>query len=736
MPQIINTNLSSINAQRNLDRSNDSLSVSLQRLSSGMRINSARDDAAGLAISVRFTSQITGLSQAQRNANDAISLAQVGEGALQEATSILQRARELAIQSANGTNSSSDRKALQDEVNQLKQELSRIASTTTFNGLKVLNGDLQNAAFQVGAESNQTIAISVRDMRSTAIGSNTLETNNAKGIEGATHREAFVTGALGSDIGVASTAVTNGYTAATFTVTNTTTAGITNTQTLTTSANDEASTIATNLSGLTGVSATAYNKITLSNLQNIAGSTTLTLEGQNIHDTGTPANTSLSSIATAINADTTLRAAGIYAVNKGTSVDVYATDGRDLTVVAGGGTSSVDIEGLDGNTSAAAAGGNATQTRGGRVDITLDQGYSVSASNANITPTSPTLTNLGETDVTKGNAVSAQTLTVVGNSGSIAVSVTANQQADSIAQAVNAVAGTTGVKAEAVTVTKLSGLSDDGTVSFSLFGDNATAAAVSATVTTGDMSALVTAVNNSSGTTGITAALGSNNSEVLLTHSTGKDIKVLNFAHSAAVDYQAPSATPVSGDGSTVATAKEVSIDITGNPDSNSGGQVVKLYDGGDKGAYDSTVVGGKITFKSSASFNVTSDIDGAGATGESLFAGAPSSANASTLTTVNEVDVSTAAGAQSAISVLDGALDQVSEVRAAFGAVQNRFSVTISNLANNVENLQAARSRIQDADFAAETASLTRAQILQQAGISILSQANSVPQNVLSLLQ
>jgi flagellin len=159
------------------------------------------------------------------------------------------------------------------------------------------------------------------------------------------------------------------------------------------------------------------------------------------------------------------------------------------------------------------------------------------------------------------------------------------------------------------------------------------------------------------------------------------------------------------------------------------------LYDGGARANFDTTVIGGEITFSSADTFNVASDIAGTASTGTSLFSGGASTANSSTLLDVGQVDVSTQAGANAAISIIDGALDQISQVRAELGAVQNRFGSTISNLANNVENLQAARSRIQDADFAQETANLTKAQILQQAGIAILAQANSLPQNVLALL-
>ena len=159
MAQVINTNIASLNAQRNLNKSQGMLATSLQRLSSGMRINSAKDDAAGLAISERFTAQIRGLNQAVRNSNDGISLAQTAEGALGEVTNNLQRIRELAVQSANATNSSSDRVAMQAEVTQLMEEVDRVATQTNFNGVKLLDGTFASQSFQVGANVGETINV-------------------------------------------------------------------------------------------------------------------------------------------------------------------------------------------------------------------------------------------------------------------------------------------------------------------------------------------------------------------------------------------------------------------------------------------------------------------------------------------------------------------------------------------------------------------------------------------------
>jgi flagellin len=166
----INTNVASLNAQRNVGNSQNALNTAMQRLSSGLRINSAKDDAAGLAISQRFTSQINGMDQASRNANDGISLAQTAEGALVEVTNNLQRIRELAVQSSNATNSQSDRDALQTEVTSLKSEIDRVANTTAFNGVKVLDGSFSGGVFQVGANAGETITVgSIADANLSAL---------------------------------------------------------------------------------------------------------------------------------------------------------------------------------------------------------------------------------------------------------------------------------------------------------------------------------------------------------------------------------------------------------------------------------------------------------------------------------------------------------------------------------------------------------------------------------------
>ena len=183
MAQTINTNISSLNAQRNLNSSQSSLAMSMQRLSSGLRVNSAKDDAAGLAIAERMNTQVRGLNVAARNANDGISLAQTAEGALGKVSDMLQRMRELAVQSANATNSNADRGALDAEVQQLKSEIDRVATTTSFNGRKILDGTFTNQTFQVGANSGEAISVAaIADVKTASLGTSTRASLNSVAI--------------------------------------------------------------------------------------------------------------------------------------------------------------------------------------------------------------------------------------------------------------------------------------------------------------------------------------------------------------------------------------------------------------------------------------------------------------------------------------------------------------------------------------------------------------------------
>jgi len=493
MASTINTNISSITAQRNLSSSQTSLSTAIQRLSSGLRINSAKDDAAGLAISERFTSQIRGQNQAARNANDGISLAQTAEGALSGASSILQRVRELSVQSANASNSASDRKAIQAEVGQLLSELDRIAVSTEFNGQKLLDGAFGSATFQVGANANQTI---------------TATTGN------------FRTGTYGAQL---------------------------------------------HQSKLIDAAATAPN---------LSG--TLVIDG----------------LASA-------------------TVTLKTTD-----------------------------------------------------------------------------------------------------TAASAAAAINDASDTTGVTASASNVSQLK-LSATAGASYSLAvkGDNNTAVNVTFSSSGNDSAGLAEAVkafNDVSSQTGITAKLNSDSSGLILTNDSGANIDLTNKSTTTGADIalaalDAPK-TAAATDGEQIFGA-----DFT----ASAGGGVA--------------ISAGTLELSSDKGFSFGS------ASTSALYDAAASS---STLNAVNTIDVSTVDGSTRALKIVDAALSAANGQRAAFGALQSRFETSIANLQTSAENMSASRGRIQDADFAAETANLSRAQILQQAGTAMVAQANQIPQGVLKLLQ
>jgi flagellin len=468
MAQTINTNISSLTAQRNSTRTQNELSTAIARLSSGLRINSAKDDAAGLAISERFTSQIRGLNQAARNANDGISLAQVAEGGLGSVGGNLQRMRELAVQSANATNSASDRAALQQEVAQLTAEIDRVATQTQFNGLNLLDGTFTAQQFQVGANSGQTISISgIGSTRASALGASYA---------------ASVTGGQ-----VTATALTAGALA------------------------------------LNGVSIQAA----------AAGS-----------GNGQTADSAWA-VAQAINAS---------------------------------------------------------------------QGTVLASANPTVVPGAAPAAN---------GAIAANAFQINGvNVGAIA---------------------------------------DGGSIA-------------------GQASNVVAAINLVSAATGVTASVGAGNA-VMLTAQDGRQINV----------------------SATVANA-----------------------------GVTAAITRGTVSLSSSSTQGIV--VAGTAPTNAGLTAA--TTASTLTGTAISTVDISSIAGANAALAAIDAALTTINGERAKLGAIQNRFSSTIENLQTGSENLSASRSRIQDADFAAETAALARAQVLQQAGTAMVAQANQLPQQVLQLLR
>lgn len=512
MAMVLNTNIQSLNSQRHLSNSQSSLNTALERLSSGLRINSAKDDAAGLAISDRMTAQIRGLTQAQRNANDGISMAQTAEGALGKMSEILQRIRELAVQSANATNSASDRKALNDEVGQLVSELQRFASTTQFNGTTLLDGTNATNTYQVGANANQTITATTTDFRTDKYGA--YQVGNAV--------------ATGNSVAVSN--AVSGSTA--------------------------------NAAGTSAIVSASGSMI----LNGPNGKATITcLEKDSAYDMAQKIN---AHSETGITAEARTETMVTFAQSGAYSLEVYTSTASTATGALG--------ESL-------------------RTTVTFD--------------------------------------------------IKDKEGKDALIAAANA-------------------------------------------------------FNDASSKTGVTARVSDDGKGIVLVNDEGKNINLsINSAASTV------------GLGNTSGGATQASVSATGK----------------------TLTAGGQITLDASRSYSV--DFKTLKLQTGVLADKTVSATQTSTLQTVATLDISTVDGATQALRTVDQALDAVTTQRAKFGALQSRFEYTVANLSTTIENTTSARSRIQDTDFASETANMTKAQVLQQAGTAMLAQANSLPQSVLTLL-
>jgi flagellin len=620
------------------------------------------------------------------------------------------------------------------------------SSLATATGL--FKGTANNAV--VPASTSQGVAGDV-SLKDTAV--NRIDTTGSANV---------LTGKA-SALGASYAASLNGYTAQTLTVRDSSGAAVPG-GSITVALSDQITTAVANLNNITGVKATGSNQAKLSTytvaggtaagfvtFKISSGNTTSTLQLDGVSEVSTQ-NSVFNALKNAINNDSSLQAAGVSAnINGAGEVVLKNNTGADLGVElnATAATSTVIVKGSDKleTTRTLLAGGATDSTRiGGQLSVSLPAGYTVESSVAAATSLFDAAISSAvvktTTGANQGNNVSAQTLNIQG-AASAAISIDRDSTAKQIADKVNGSSGATGVTAEAVTKAKLSGLSSAGTVSFSLTGSNTSPVTINALVTgsgtSADLTALANAINTQSGNTGIRASLDDNKSSVILQSDTGENIQITNFSHSGGT---APNSSNING-----VTA---SLQVSGVADLINGATgsfattstaAVTLTSGGNAANAKSTVVGGTVSFKSSNSFSVSSSVSGGTSTtsaggNSSIFSASSGTPVTSGLSSIAALDVSTVDGANRAIQSLDGALSQINNIRGSLGAIQNRFNSTISSLQATSENLSGARSRIQDADFASETASLSRGQILQQAGTAMLAQANSLPNGVLALLR
>jgi len=627
MSLVVNTNVSSLTAQRALAESGEMLDKAMARLSSGSRLNAASDDAAGLAIVQRMTAQINGLNMAVKNANDGISLTQSIEGALVEVADMLQRLRELSVQSANDTNTNTDRAFLQSEVNLLIAEITRISANTRFNQMTVLDGTFTNKVMQVGTEGGETIQFSVDSVSGDKLGAYKVTGDRIEAFKG------DGAGNYGNITDDADDIIINGNSLS---------------KTIAVADADSATNVAANInkvSGETGVSAVAKTYAHYYSTWKTDQTASLKINNKTTGEFVVSSSNVLDAVdkINAISGSTgvTATATSDY------KVLLYANDGRDILVenekaIHGQRVKAVSHDGI---TSAAVTGAAAA----------------VKTTTANTPATNATATTWYIRNQQTGESVAL-----------------------SFIQGANAAATNTAIESALNGFSGADAIWDDG----------------------GDYH--------------VTAA---------------QDGGKIKFTGSAALgDFQvysdAAMTTSLIASGGTVGLYDTTSIRLNVAGDSTLEGTDID----------DSATVQGSISLSSSKLFSVTqlgTEIAAPPATATTWTANDNYfTTGAAVLSTVSNVDLRTQSGASTAISVLDGAIEKISSMRADLGAIENRLSHTVSNLMNIAENTADSRSRINDADYSVESANLAKAQVLQQAGTAMLSQANARAQLVLQLLQ
>ena len=675
MPLVINTNVASLNSQRQLMNSGGALDRASERLSSGQRINSAKDDAAGLAISNRMTSQIRGLDQAIRNANDGVSLIQTAEGALQESTNILQRMRELSIQSANGIYSNADRSTLDAEVQQLIQELDRIATSTSFNGQKLLDGSLGKVNLQVGSDANQTITMKIPAMDAKTLGMGFVGVDMLGGQMDLVGPPALVLNE--NDVLINGQSLVKAL--ETFD-------GATDTW------DKLIGYINTNVQG---IDASSYAQATGT------GVGTGVLENGGIFEVTITKLDGSSSVIQITNTQNIKELSEKINSESGGLLNASIDDNGRLSLAA------QNVAGLT-IVDATNAGGSIAGTYNGRLVLESEHGDPITITRGS-TGTLVQLDKLGFRENTNAGQVEGVGITtpaVAWNVGDLSINGVSisNKDTDSLAgkiAAINKVQEDTGVTAQAFVATTLDFSGIDLTTIASPLLMNGEAIVINGLTTITDV---VNAFNAKKDTTGVTATL--------------LGTRVVLEGNAAAITF----GTDGTNDGLTDLNAAALQI--------QSGTGAAATI-----GAVTETVPGGiKLTSTNSSPISIKLGPNAVAATMGLLESNV--TAEGAFGTAIASISIATAQGAQKALGVIDKALSSINEARSQLGAINNRLDFTMSNLANISEKTSASRSRIVDADFAAETAALSRSQVLQQAAQAMLAQANARPEQVLQLLR
>jgi flagellin len=741
MAMVINTNTASLTTQRHLSSSRNDMEVAMERMSSGSRVNSSMDDAAGLAIGNRMTSQVEGLNQAVRNANDGISLAQTAEGALQSSSNILQRIRVLAVQAANDTYSAMDRKALNNEIVQLKEELNRGVNQAEFNGQKILNGTNASFTFQVGHKSGDDVKVTLGDMRGSKIGTRVWSAKSAVTppitalaveavttvgtITGAATGSSAVAGNTGSSPQVpASISVVLSSAAAKGDIISMT-VGTTTFEHKYTAAASTAALAAKDYVAAFNADATASAAFTANSnptavkevddytysasptgaggkYEYVSGGVTYTGAWQ----TGDPVG--------GLNAMTRL-ANAINAANPAVDYTAAAASGTVLTRTAKVGLTGITADGTNGGSIVATSGAAITisgvDTTAGATGVQI----------ATVRFSEKTIVN-GEVAPTATAAYTPVPITA--EQESYDYSGVTLAEGDRVSLKVSGAAAISAVQ-EIDTYTLGAPVALNGSASFSYAGATYTQAFVST-----DVNTIILLAAKIDAAAGITAApVSGSNVAFTITNDVGNNTQMITGTIAGTTNNSTlltiTKADSTTGVSAVAAKADKTYIQEFATDQATTLNALGALVVNGESGYTSKAVSDGKLFFTGAA--------DG------TVMTNALAKIESATVSAANSVDdilVTDVASAKAALAVVDSALEMMSDFRAVLGASSNRMFVTVDNLMSMSENTSAARSRIVDADFAAESASLAKSQVLQKAGTAMLSQANASTQDILSLLK
>jgi flagellin len=728
---IINSNLAALKAQNGNRVAQAGLDTAMERLSTGLRINSAKDDAAGLAISQRMTADVRGLAVAIRNAGDGISLAQTAETAMGEVTNMLQRMRELAVQAANGTISGEDRQALQAEVTQLVGEIDNVANRTSFNGISLLDGSSKNLALQTGSRAGQTVSMSIGSARAGDLGTGSVPGLTATGAFETSAANLAANQALqGNDLRINGVVIGSSR----------------GTDDALSSTGKEASAIAkaaaiNRASAQTGVRAVVgATTMTGTSMTAAALTGTVTINGVTTGSITTTTNAAASRTAVVDAINLMTGQTGVRAIDTGDNnlgIRLEAADGRNIEVAfdtltaaatglkAGAQSGTYSLVSDQGGPIVVDSVGTGRLSRSGLAAGSYERGVSALSSDARAIATSATgadvrTLNTGDL-VINGVSVRASKAADDTFSDTTAGSSTKAASAIAIAAAINESTAQTGVSAKAASLT-LNGSSTtvigaDATATLVINGVSMDIALSASDTAQETRENVATIINNNSGATGVTA-VDNGQGGLSLTAADGRNVSVWFDSDEASAANFGLGGVTVAGTGT--------SYTVTG------------VTDPADVSAATVNTAYAQVVLESASAIDLRAGSQGFAAGSNFTALGFEENRYGADLggLKIKDVDISTQEGANAALSSIDEALKSISINRAELGAVQNRLEATINNLTSTSANTVASRSRIQDADFAAETTSLARGQILTQAAQAMLAQANQSKQGVLQLLR